>query len=98
MSQYDQFKAKVLEVEGAKPSTTKSRWLEYDEQVEVLWLDGDNKPHLSKGEYIGLRIPTTAQGGPVKFVVEEPTGNVVRLNAQHVVGITPVGSTRVENN
>lgn len=96
MSQHDQFKELVLNEPTPKQERPKNRWLDYDEVVEVLWLDAQGEPHLTKGEYVGLEIPTALKGGPVKFVIEEPNGKVVRHTAQHVVGITP-GSAGTEN-
>jgi hypothetical protein len=59
------------------------------EEVEVLWADDQDRPHLVRGKFMGVGLPTGAEGGPTKVIVETPTGQE-SVYTEDVVGMTPV--------
>jgi hypothetical protein len=86
MSHYNELRAEVLDSDP-QHGQSEIRWLEPGDEVEVLWTDAQDKPHVAIGELQGTRVP--AEGGP-SYIVLDSNGIEVELHTEDVVGITPL--------
>jgi hypothetical protein len=76
----------AAEVRGERPELAEGEsWLELDEDVEVIWTDGDGKAHKTVGSYQGIVVPN--QGGPSWFVVKSGDEET-SLRLQDMAGMT----------
>jgi hypothetical protein len=66
-------------------------WLEFDEEVEVLWTDAEGEPQLAVGRFQGIAVPDG--GGPIRFILRNGNDEI-SVHAEDVVGMTKQGGSR----
>jgi hypothetical protein len=69
-------------------SVYQSSWLDFDDEVEVIWTDAKGEPHRTVGHYQGVAVPD--QGGPSSFVVIDDDDEV-HIYLGDIAGMTRLG-------